>query len=82
MELKETIELMNSSDWVERFKAEYFQAKIRQEKLHQMIVKAQAGTLGFKPNCPLELLREQEKCMGAYIQCLEIRSEIEGIKLD
>lgn len=82
MELKETIELMNSSEWTDRFKAEYYQAKIRQEKLHQMIVKAQAGTLGFKPNCPLELLKEQERCMSAYIQCLEIRSEIEGIQLD
>lgn len=82
MELNETIELMNSSDWMERFKAEYLQTKIRQEKLHQMIVKAQAGTLGFQLNCPLELLKEQERCMSAYIQCLEIRSEIEGIQLN
>lgn len=29
MELKDTIELMNSSDYKERFKAEYLQVKIR-----------------------------------------------------
>ena len=29
MELKDTIELMNSSDYKERFKAEYWQTKIR-----------------------------------------------------
>ena len=32
MELKDTIELMNSADYKERFKAEYFQTKIRYEK--------------------------------------------------
>ena len=29
MELKDTVELMNSEDYKERFKAEYLQAKIR-----------------------------------------------------
>lgn len=33
MELKETIELMCSSDYKERFVAEYRQVKIRYEKL-------------------------------------------------
>lgn len=36
MELKDTIELMNSSDYKERFKAEYLQVKIRYDKLHKM----------------------------------------------
>lgn len=31
MELKETIDLMNSDDYKERFKAEYLQVKIRYE---------------------------------------------------
>lgn len=31
MELKDTIELMTSEDYKERFKAEYWQAKIRAE---------------------------------------------------
>jgi hypothetical protein len=29
MELQDTVELMNSSDYKDRFKAEYWQAKIR-----------------------------------------------------
>lgn len=39
MELKDTIKIMNSSDYKERFKAEYYQTKIRYEKLHSMTVK-------------------------------------------
>lgn len=38
-ELKDTIELMNSSDYKDRFKAEYYQLKIRYTKLHAMLVK-------------------------------------------
>jgi len=45
MELKETIDLMNSDDYKERFKAEYLQVKIRYEKLRKMLVKLDAGTL-------------------------------------
>lgn len=33
MELKDTIELMQSADWKERFKAEYLQCVIRLKKL-------------------------------------------------
>lgn len=29
MELKDTVELMNSDDYKDRFKAEYYQTKIR-----------------------------------------------------
>ena len=36
MELKDTVELMNSSDYKDRFKAEYQQVKIRHEKLRKM----------------------------------------------
>ena len=32
MELKDTIELMSSADWKDRFIAEYLQTKIRYEK--------------------------------------------------
>lgn len=81
MELKETIELMNSEDYKDRFKAEYLQAKIRYDKLDAMTVKYEAGTLDFTPDCTLELLKEQKKYMGNYIRCLKIRAEIEGIKL-
>ena len=81
MELKDTIELMNSSDYKERFKAEYWQTKIRYNKLHKMLIKYEAKTLDFEPSCSLELLSEQAKHMGMYLKCLEIRAEIEKIEL-
>ena len=82
MELKDTVELMNSEDYKERFKAEYLQAKIRYDKLDAMTVKYEAGTLNFTPSCPLELLKEQKKYMGNYIRTLKIRAEIEKIDLN
>lgn len=81
MELKDTIELMNSSDYKDRFEAEYQQVKIRHEKLHKMLVKWDAGTLDFEPTCSKALLMEQERYMREYIRCLEARAEIEGVDL-
>lgn len=81
MELKETIDLMNSEDYKDRFKAEYLQTKIRYNKLHQMLIKYEAGTLDFKPTCPIEKLQEQKRYMGEYLRCLEVRAAIEGIEL-
>lgn len=81
MELKDTVELMNSENYKERFKAEYLQAKIRYDKLDAMTVKYEAGTLNFTPSCSLELLKEQKKHMGNYIRTLKIRAEIEKIDL-
>lgn len=81
MELKDTIDLMNSDDFKDRFVAEYRQTKIRYDKLHKMLIKYEAGTLNFEPKCSLELLTEQAKHMGLYLKCLEIRAEIEGIEL-
>ena len=37
MELKDTVEMMGSEDYKERFKAEYCQVKIRYEKLMYML---------------------------------------------
>lgn len=81
MELRDTIEMMNSSDYKERFKAEYYQTKIRYNKLHAMTIKYEAGTLNFTPTCPLELLLSQKRNMGMYLHDLEVRAELEGIEL-
>ena len=69
-------------DWKERFVQEYKELKERYNKLHRMVIKYEAGTLDFTPNCSLELLKEQKKYMGEYLRVLEIRSEIEGIDLE
>ena len=81
MTFADTIKLMESDDYKDRFRAEYWQTKIRYEKLHKTIVKYDAGTLNFKPDCSISLLREQKSFMGNYLNLLEIRAEIEGIEL-
>ena len=69
-------------DWKERFVQEYKELKERYNKLHRMLIKYEAGTLDFTPNCSLELLKEQKRYMGEYLRILEIRSEIEDIDLE
>lgn len=82
-ELKEKVELMNSEDYKERIIAEYHQVKIRYEKLKNFCNKIEVETmLGkevTKHDCPLELLREQQKYMGLYLSVLEKRVLIENI---
>lgn len=81
MELKDTIDLMNSEDYKDRFKAEYYQTKIRYDKLHNILIKYEAGVLDFKPTCSIAKLQEQKRYMGEYLRCLEVRAAIEGIEL-
>lgn len=76
-----TVEGMLSPDYKERFKAEYRQTKIRYDKLHAMLVKADAGKLEFKPTCPLDLLRNQAQTMEQYLYCLEVRAQIEDVNV-
>lgn len=82
MKLEDTIEMMNNSDYKERFRAEYFQLKIRYLKLHEMIIQYNAGILPFTPSCPLKLLKRQKRLMEQYLECLEMRAKIEGIVFD
>ena len=82
MELKDTIELMNSENYKDRFKAEYLQTKIRYDKLLKMIVKYEAGKLEFEPVCSIELLKGQLGAMGLYLYRLEQRAKIENIDLE
>ena len=85
MELKETIELMCSEDYKERFVAEYHQVKIRYEKLKNFCNKIEVETMlgkeETKHDCPLGLLREQQKYMGLYLSVLEKRALIEYVEL-
>jgi hypothetical protein len=81
MELKDTIEMMNSPDYKERFKAEYYQTRIRYEKLRLMCSKYEANKLDFEPKCSLGLLKDQLEAMDNYLYNLQIRASIEGIEL-
>jgi hypothetical protein len=69
------------TDYKERMKKEYWQLKGRYNKLHNMLIKYEAGTLDFTPTCSLELLKEQKGAMGNYLHCLEVRAEIEEMTL-
>lgn len=80
-DLKDTVELMTSDNYEDRFKAEYYQLKIRVEKLHNMIIKWDAGKLDFEPKCSKGLLTLQENYMRQYMNQLEIRAQVEGIVL-
>ena len=81
MQLVDTVELMLSDDYKERFKGEYYQVKERYERLRKMVVRYQAGTLSFEPKCDLELLKSQLSAMRDYLYVLEVRAQIEGIEL-
>ena len=79
--LSETIELMQSEDYKDRFRAEYCRLKIRYSKLAVMITKLEHGKLDFKPACPTYILRDQLYSMESYMRSLLARAEIEGIEL-
>lgn len=91
MELKDTIKLMESEDYKERFKAEYYQTKIRLKKLNKINNEIEAYYLlddvqriyVKKPiyDCPVNLLKQQQVMMERYLHLLEIRAEIEQIEL-
>ena len=62
MELKDTATLMVSSDYKERFKAEYYQLKIRLEKLKCMLQKWDNGECQFTPTCPRSMIYRSRVC--------------------
>lgn len=80
-ELKQTVELMNSSDYKERFKAEYYQLKIRYEKLHNMCEKWDKNELDFTPTCSRFTYARQLNAMAFYLKVLEERAVVEKIEL-
>ena len=81
MELKETVGLMLSEDYKDRFRAEAAQLSIRVKKLQDVLEKHESGKLGFELSCPVELLKEQLAAMVQYLLALCARSEIEGIEV-
>ena len=80
--LEDTIKGMTSEDYKERFKAEYWQVKIRYDKLMLMLEKYVRGELDFQPKTPINILTEQSNIMYLYIKALEQRANNEGINLD
>lgn len=79
--LKDTVELMNSKDYKERFVAEYKQLTIRHKELINMINKWDEGKLNFEPTCPRKTYDLQLRVMEDYIAILRERAALEEIRL-
>ena len=88
MELRETVEMMTSEDYRERFVGEYWQLKIRRDRLKRFLDRIIASQMTEgkveEPahDCPEELLERQLCTMDEYIDILEKRAAIEGIELE
>ena len=81
MELHDTINLMLSADYIDRFKAEYCQLVIRRSKLKNTIEKLERKTANFDPLTPIDLFKQQLLNMNEYCYTLEVRARYEGILL-
>lgn len=80
--LRDTVELMNSPDYRERFVAEYMQLVIRYKGLRNMLDKWDHDELDFEPTCPRSTYNMQIKAMADYIAVLEARAVMENIPLN
>ena len=80
-----TVHLMLSSDYKDRFVAEYLQTKIRYGKLKAYCDRIEMAMMHPRKvempphDCDLELLRQQQHYMGCYLGVLEKRAIVEGI---
>lgn len=82
MKLSETVEMMNSKDFKDRFRAEYFQLTNRITGLSSMLERYRKNTLPFTPKCSIKLLDGQLNSMIIYRTHLEERAKIEGVSLE
>jgi hypothetical protein len=73
---------MNSSEYNERFRAEYFQLQNRVNRLSIILDNYRKGTLNFKPKCSIKLLDGQMRGMLIYKTHLEEAAKIQGISLE
>ncbi len=80
-ELKDTVDRMLSSDYKERFKAEYYQLEIRYRKLASMVKKWDEGKLDFIPTCKRSIYDAQLEHMYKYLMVLKERAVIENVEL-
>lgn len=81
MGLNETVALMNSDDYKDRFIGEYAQLAIRINGLKKMLDNWDKGTLVFEPKASHETLIMQLYFMEKYAEQLVSRAEQESIEL-
>lgn len=73
--------LMQSADYKDRFRAEYWYVKTTHDRLTALLQKWDTGTLDFTPDCPRSIYDLQTAAMKDYITVLEARAAIERVKL-
>lgn len=79
--LSDTAEMMASADYKERFKAEYYQTKIRYDRLKAMCAKWDKGLLSFIPTCSRDTYTRQLAAMRGYLDILIERAAVECVEL-
>ena len=80
--LQETVDLMLSDDWRDRFKAEYYQLEHRYIKLSEFLVNADLGKVEeAEQGANLHYRHEQLNGMRMYLSALRNTAKAEGIEL-
>ena len=81
--LADSVVLMQSNKYQDRFCAEYLQLRVRMEKLNKFLTEIRMAeemhNESPKHDCPVELLEEQLYNMEQYKRSLEERAIIESI---
>ena len=82
-QLDQTVDLMRSESYKERFIAEYAQIAIRTQRLDRVLRSIEDKTCPkcFEPTCDIAILKSQWKSMNAYLATLIVRAAIEDIDL-
>ena len=81
-ELKDTVFLMTSKDYNDRFKAEFYQTKIRYNKLKQSLDNIIKDNLSSETYRSILILELQAQCMKNYLDILVSRAINEGIEIE
>lgn len=79
--LNDSALLMVSTDYKDRFIAEYIQLETRIKGLETMLSNWDKELLTFIPSCPRSIYNLQLEYMKKYLAVLEARAKIEDIKL-
>ena len=80
-DLKDTVTLMTSNDYKDRLLAEYWQLKIRHQKL-QIAIARKSQRLDWDTKTPIDALQAQAHAMERYLNLLRLRAREEDILLE
>lgn len=80
MRLADTVNLMYSNDWKDRFIAEYIQLQIRIIKLEEVLNNT-SDSFTAPDSMTKAIMFKQLDAMESYKVCLEKRADIAGIDL-